>query len=122
MKILMPVSEGSFEGKIYQSFGRAPYFLIYDTKTKENNFIENHAANSQGGAGIKAAQTVVDQGVEALIVPQCGQNAANVIRAANIKMYKMNSNSIMDNINDFNAEKLNILNETHPGFHSRGGR
>ena len=119
---MIPVEGQTMEEKVCQSFGRAPYFLIYDTKTKASNFIENSAANSQGGAGIKAAQTVVDNGVSALLTPRCGQNAANVINAANIKVYKTNNDLIMDNINDFNDGKLNTLDEIHPGFHGNGGK
>ena len=55
---------------------------------KEGTFIENSAANSEGGAGIKAAQNVVDSKAEILITPRCGQNAADVLQAADIKIYK----------------------------------
>lgn len=55
MKIAMPVDDRSMETSISQHFGRAPYFLIYDTGSKESMFLDNSAAISQGGAGIKAA-------------------------------------------------------------------
>ena len=60
MKIAMPVDEKTMESTVCISFGRTPYFLIYDTETNESVFLDNSAAASQGGAGIKAAQTVVD--------------------------------------------------------------
>jgi len=60
MKIAIPVDEKSLESNVCVSFGRAPYFLIYDTETKESIFLDNGAAASTGGAGIKAAQTIVD--------------------------------------------------------------
>ena len=88
MKIAMPVDDRSIETNISQHFGRAPYFLIYDTESKESVFADNSAAASQGGAGIKAAQTIVDNKVSALLTPRCGENAAGVIKASNIKMYK----------------------------------
>jgi predicted Fe-Mo cluster-binding NifX family protein len=58
MRIAIPVDEKSIKTSVCQSFGRAPYFLIYDTDSKESKFIDNSAAASQGGAGIKAAQNV----------------------------------------------------------------
>jgi len=63
-------------------------FLIYDTETKESIFLDNGAAASTGGAGIKAAQTIVDNKVNALLTPRCGENAANVLKSADIKIYK----------------------------------
>jgi predicted Fe-Mo cluster-binding NifX family protein len=88
MKIAIPVDEKSLESNVCVSFGRAPYFLVYDTETKESIFHDNGAAASTGGAGIKAAQTIVDNKVNALLTPRCGENAANVLKSADIKIYK----------------------------------
>lgn len=35
MKVAIPVDDQSMETKICVSFGRTPYFLIYDTETKK---------------------------------------------------------------------------------------
>lgn len=122
MKILIPVEKKSIDGEVCKSFGRAPFFLVYDTETKVSSFIKNNAADSRGGAGIKAAQLVVDNKVDGLITPRCGQNAADVINAANIKIYKTINNSIKDNIEEFLENKLEILGDIHPGFHEYGGK
>lgn len=122
MKIAIPVNDKAMEENVCPSFGRTPYFLIYETETKDYVFVENSAALSQGGAGIKAAQFVVDQGIEALITPRCGQNAADVIQASGIKIYKTTNESIEDNINAFIDGKLSLLNEIHAGFHNHGGK
>ena len=121
MKIAIPVDERNLEASVCVSFGRAPYFLIYDVKTKESIFIDNSAAASQGGAGIKAAQAVVDSQVGALITPRCGENAAEVFNAAKIKIYKMMNSSIKDNIAAFEEDTLSLLDEIHSGFHGHGG-
>jgi predicted Fe-Mo cluster-binding NifX family protein len=122
MKLAIPVNDKSMQSGVCQSFGRSPYFLIYDTETKENTFLDNSAVASQGGAGIKAAQTIVDNNVNALLTPRCGENAAKVIKPANIKIYKTANDSITDNINDFNDGKLSLLDDIHPGLHNHGGK
>lgn len=122
MKIAMPVDDKFMETSVCQSFGRAPYFLIYDTESKESVFLDNSAAASQGGAGIKAAQTIVDNNVRALLTPRCGENAAEVIKAANIKLYKTINDSIKDNIDALNEGKLSLLVDIHAGFHGHGGK
>ena len=117
MKIAIPVESKSMETGVCLSFGRAPYFLIYDTESKEGIFIDNSAAASQGGAGIKAAQTVVDSNVNVIVTHRCGENAAEVIKAANIKIYKLAYDSIQKNIEAFNAGQLSLLDEFHAGLH-----
>lgn len=122
MKIAIPVDNKSMEKNVCQSFGRTPYFLIYDTESEESVYLDNSAAASQGGAGIKAAQTIVDNKVSALLTPRCGENAAEVIKAANIKIYKTIDASVKDHINAFIDGKLSLLDEIHPGFHNHGGK
>ncbi|AHF08936.1 MULTISPECIES: NifB/NifX family molybdenum-iron cluster-binding protein [Dehalobacter] len=122
MKIAIPVDNNSMDSSVCISFGRAPYLLIYDTETEGSNFLDNSAAASQGGAGIKAAQNIVDSGAEAIITPRCGENAAEVLKAAEIKLYKNTNNSIRDNIESFKEGKLSLLDDIHPGFHQHGGK
>ncbi|MFA9380780.1 MAG: NifB/NifX family molybdenum-iron cluster-binding protein, partial [Acetanaerobacterium sp.] len=73
-------------------------------------------------AGIKAAQTIVDNKVTALLTPRCGENAAAVINAAQIKIYKTRDGSLEENITAFCEEKLQPLGEIHAGFHNHGGK
>lgn len=123
MKIAIPVDKQNLAAGVNQTFGRTPYFLIYDTETKENVFIDNSAAASQGGAGIKAAQNIVDNKAEAVLTPLCGENAAEVLNAAGIKIYKTVRDAlVMDTINAFMEGKLAILEDIHPGFHGNGGK
>lgn len=122
MKIVIPVNENSTKTTVCMSFGRTPYFLIYDTDTKESTFLDNSAISSQGGAGIKAAQSIIDSGAEVLITPRCGENAAEVINAGGLKIYKTINDSIEDNISAFIKEELSLLEDIHPGFHNHGGQ
>jgi len=120
MKIAIPVDDKKMEASVCISFGRTPYFMINDTESNESIFIDNSAAASQGGAGIKAAQLLVDHKADVLLTPRCGENAAEVIKAADIKMYKTMPGSARDNINAFTEGKLSILEEIHAGFHGHG--
>ncbi len=121
MKIAMPVEDKNRTSTICISFGRAPFFFIYNTDTKESTFLDNSAVASQGGAGIKAAQALVDEGVGALITPRCGENAAAVLKIANIQIYKAINDSVKDNMEAYLDGALTLLNEIHAGFHHHGG-
>lgn len=121
MKIAIPVDSNNIDTKISQSFGRAAYFLIYDTETEDAQFISNTAASSPGGAGIKAAQTVVDSNASALLVPRCGHNAAEILKSANVSIYKTKSVLLMENIAAFKEGRLEPLQESYAGFNKKYG-
>ena len=121
MKIAIPADEKNMGTNVCASFGRTPWFLIYDDETKEYTFLDNSAASESGGAGIKAAQAVVDNKADVLLTPRCGENAANVLKAANIKIFKTNSISAKENLEAFAACELTLLDEIHGGFHGHGG-
>jgi predicted Fe-Mo cluster-binding NifX family protein len=121
MIVTIPVDGKVMDAKINRSFGRAPYFLVYDTEKQTGSFLENAAAMARGGAGIQASQFVIDQNTDAVIVPMLGKNAADVLKSSGIKLYMASSQSIQDNINNFISGKLSTLTEIHEGFHKHGG-
>lgn len=121
MKIAIPIDERGLESSVCISFGRAPFFLIYDLDTKESVFLDNSAAASTGGAGIKAAQIIVDSKASALLTPRCGENAVDVLKAAGVKIYKTATGSVKDNLDAFIDGKLTLLDDIHAGFHGHGG-
>ncbi|HZJ90997.1 MAG: dinitrogenase iron-molybdenum cofactor biosynthesis protein [Clostridiaceae bacterium] len=117
MKIAIPVDRKSRDSDVCVSFGRAPYFLLYDSDSEQGQFLLNSAAESAGGAGIKAAQIIVDSGAEVLLTPRCGKNAADVIIAAEIPIYKTKHKTVTENVDAFLAGELDQLDEIHAGFH-----
>jgi predicted Fe-Mo cluster-binding NifX family protein len=59
--------------------------------------------------------------VNALLTPRYGENAANMLKFADIQIYKTAGISAKKNIDDFISGKLSLLDEIHPGFHRHGG-
>lgn len=121
MKIAIPTDEDNKQTNVCISFGRAPFFMLYDSDSSQIDFIRNSAAESAGGAGVKAAQIITDSGAQVLLTPRCGDNAAEVFKAADIAMYKTGEGTALQNIDAFQAGKLPLLTETHAGFHGHGG-
>jgi predicted Fe-Mo cluster-binding NifX family protein len=117
MIIAIPTEDKNMDKNVYPSFGRAPFFLLYNTDTQESQYLDNSAVMSQGGAGIRAAQVIADNRARALIVPRCGENAEKVLTGAQVLIYKAIDASIKDNIDALINEKLALLTDIHPGFH-----
>ena len=88
MKIAVSAKGKDLDSKVDVRFGRASGFIVYDLSTGCFSFIDNtQNLEAEQGAGIQAAQTVVDQNVEALITGHCGPKAFKVLSSANIKIY-----------------------------------
>ena len=115
MKLAIPLDETKTE--VCVSFGRAPYFLFRDTETGTTEIQTNTAAEAQGGAGLKAAQIVADAGTTDLITVRCGENAAEVLRAAEVQIWKSSGPNAEDNIKALLENKLEKLTHFHAGFH-----
>lgn len=116
MKIAVPVDEQSLQSDVCISFGRTPFFLFYNTETKEESYFDNSAFNEQSGAGIKAAQKIVDEGAQVLLTRHCGENAAEVFEGS-VEIYRASVGTAQENIKAFQNGELQILTEIHPGYH-----
>ncbi|MPN06154.1 hypothetical protein SDC9_153410 [bioreactor metagenome] len=69
-------------------FGRARNFVIWDTASRTEYAIGNDQNwNAPQGAGIQAAMTVINAGVDAVITGHCGPKAFRVLHEAGVKVY-----------------------------------
>lgn len=98
MKIAIPVNEKNDNPHISNIFGRSKYFLIHNTDENLTTFIENEGIDAQGGAGIKAAQNIIDIKVNVLIANQLGENAIEVLNNSNILLFKPKNEFALENI------------------------
>ena len=114
MKIAIPLDEN--EKDVCVSFGRAPLYLFWEDGNTQ--ILPNPAADAEGGAGIKAAQFLVDQAATALITVRCGQNAANVFQAAGMKIYEAKKGcTAAENLALLSDNQLEELTHFHAGYH-----
>lgn len=117
MIIIMPVTTNSSTASINSTLGRSPFFLSFNTETKEKKYISNTAKDAKGGAGIKAAQLLLDQNIDVLITPRSGTNALDVLKEANVSIFESNGFDIEENIRLLSSNQLLPLTEGHAGFH-----
>lgn len=88
-------------------FGRAPGFLVYDLDTKDFTIIDNQQnLQAAQGAGIQAAQHVVNSGASALITGHCGPKAFRVLSAAQVAIYNCEADTVAEAIEQFQSGQL----------------
>ncbi len=112
MKIAIPLDED--QQSVCPTFARAPYFLIAGADGQQ--ILENPAAQAQGGAGLQAAQFLLDQNITDLITVRCGQNAADVFHAAGMKIYQASGSCAQEDLEKHASGNLEILTHFHAGF------
>ena len=86
MRLCVTSAGRDIEAKIDARFGRAPYFLIIDTDTSAAEVVVNSAAGQ--GAGIAAAQLVIDKGVDGILTGAVGPNVLTALQASGIKLFE----------------------------------
>jgi predicted Fe-Mo cluster-binding NifX family protein len=107
-------------------FGRCPMYVLVDTLTGEYRALSNPAMNQGGGAGIQAAQFVVEQGAEAVLTGNLGPNAFDVLQAAGIPAYLVPEGTVSQAVEAFKAGSLQLMGAAnvaaHAGMGGGGGR
>lgn len=121
MKIGLSSSGKDLGSSLDLRFGRAPYFIIYDLETNEYETIKNKGAQASGGAGIAAAQQLIDQSIEAVITSRVGPNAHELLVDSDIKIYEGESISGKELIDSYKKGELEEIKESGPA-HRGGGR
>lgn len=86
MKICVTSQGKDLDSEVDPRFGRCSYFIFYDTDTKQYEAVENSWKEAVGGAGVQAAQFVIQKGVKKVITGRVGANAEMVLRRAGIEI------------------------------------
>jgi predicted Fe-Mo cluster-binding NifX family protein len=85
MKIAITSEGNTFEAQIDARFGRCAYFAIYDTVTKQTEFIANPGKETTGGAGPAAVQFVAKQGAKKVIAGEFGGKTQPLFQSLGIQ-------------------------------------
>lgn len=124
MKIAISSSGKDLDSQIDPRFGRCQYFIFVDPETMEFEVSENEGLMAMGGAGVQAAQLVVQKGVKALITGNLGPNAASALSGSGIKIYLVSSGTVKEAIEAYKTGSLREVSgaTVPPHFGMGGGR
>jgi predicted Fe-Mo cluster-binding NifX family protein len=118
MKTALPATERSLKANLDARFGRAPFFLIYDTATDQSDWVPNRQNMlARQGAGIQSAQTILDQGVEAVVSVHLGPKAFRVLEQAGVKLYQGTVKPLQKIIEEIKSDKLEPITGANVNGH-----
>jgi predicted Fe-Mo cluster-binding NifX family protein len=124
MKICVSATGDSLEAQLDPRFGRCLYLVIVDSETMQFEAIPNMAAGSTGGAGIQAAQNMVNKGVKVVVTGNVGPNAFGALSAAGIEIVTATSGTVRELVEKLKKGELQKTDTPTVGEHSgmRNGR
>jgi predicted Fe-Mo cluster-binding NifX family protein len=109
MKIVVTANGADLEAPASPVFGRCPVYIFVDTETMEFEAMENPAINAAGGAGIQAAQFVVERGARAVVTGNVGPNAFNVFQSAGVPIYPFGGGTVREAAEAFRVGELQSI-------------
>ncbi|MDY6877271.1 MAG: NifB/NifX family molybdenum-iron cluster-binding protein [Chloroflexota bacterium] len=106
MKIVVTSNGADLDAPASPVFGRCPTYVFVDTETMAFEAVENPAMNAAGGAGIQAAQFVVERGAQAVVTGNVGPNASNVFQAAGVPVHLFGGGTVRQAVQDYKGGQL----------------
>jgi len=123
------MGKGGLNDLLSPRFGRCPSFTFVELDNNEITAVKtvpNHATSAMGGAGVQATQIIGNNNAEVAIVGFLGPNAANGLKALNIKLFhapdkQITVKEVLDLFNEGKLEEMSSSNvASHYGM--GGGR
>ncbi len=113
MKILITSSGKELGNPMDSRFGRAPYFLVYDTENKCVTVLDNiDNSNGAQGVGIRAAETAARTGANIVLSGRVGPKAFCALKEAGIKIFYAKDMTGTQALEQFLAGTLPEANST----------
>ena len=122
MRIVVSAEGTTLDATASPVFGRCPTYIFVDSETMAAEAVENPAMNQGGGAGIQAAQFVVNQGAQAVLTGNLGPNAFDVLEAAGVKGYLVPAGMVRQAVEAFKAGQLQAMGGANVAAHAGMGR
>jgi len=102
MRVAISTDGADLNADVDPRFGRARNFILVETATMKHQVIENtQSLQLSQGAGIQAAQNVLQHYPEAILTGNCGPKAFQVLQAAKVKVVVGVKGKISDVLQDF---------------------
>jgi predicted Fe-Mo cluster-binding NifX family protein len=118
MKIAVSAQGENLDAPASPVFGRCPTYVFVDTETTEFEAVPNPAVNQGGGAGIQAAQFVVEHGAQAVLTGNLGPNAFGVLQAAGVPGYLVPEGTVRQAVEAFRAGRVQPVGGANVAAHA----
>ncbi len=120
MKIIITAASNKIDQPFSPRFGRADYFILIDSETREWEAFSNPATAARGGAGPQAVQFIAGKGARAVISGRYGPSAFTALEAAGLQAYIAKEGTVNEVLDQYLAGELeNTTTATGPELHGK---
>lgn len=110
----------SLDSPIDPRFGRCSYFVVFEGDGS-HRAVRNSGQALGNGAGIQAAQQILDLGVDTVVTGDIGPNAFRVLAAGNVRMFVRCTGTVGSAMESYRTGQLDETStSTSPGHHGHG--
>jgi len=110
MKLLITANNEDINGEVEERFGRAPWFIVYDSESGTFTPHDNSENSDRShAAGVGSATKAADLGVEAVLTGNIGPKAAEGLNVAGIEAYSASGLSIKEAVEKYINGELRKL-------------
>ena len=107
MKVAVTSQGEELSSEVDPRFGRAKWLIVVDTETGKSEAHDNTVnLNAAQGAGIQTGQNIANLDVDAVITGNVGPNAIRTLRAARVKVFLAEKQTVQQAIDSFKAGEL----------------
>lgn len=128
MRVAVATQQGGLSDQVSPMVGRAPTYTLVkleDDQIKNSSVMRNQFAQSASGAGVQAAQMLVNEGIEVILGGNFGPNLANIFNRAGVEMYQVQGETVESAVNQYLQGELRKATDAtapvHGGMGTGGG-
>jgi predicted Fe-Mo cluster-binding NifX family protein len=108
VRVVVTANGADLDAPASPVFGRCPIYVFVETENMQSEAIENPALGAASGAGIQAAQFVVEQGARAVVTGNIGPNALDIFQSAGLPIYLCAGGTVREAVEALKAGQLSV--------------
>ena len=117
MKLAISSTGETCDSEVDLRFGRCEYFMLYDDESKKYESLKNGARLAGGGAGVQAAESVVNSGAKVVLAGDVGPKAFDVLNAAGVLVAAGVSGTVKKVVEKYIAGEISVSQEPSVDAH-----
>ena len=119
MKIAVTSTGKTLDSQVDLRFGRTAFFAVYDETAEQWDFLTNQQnLQASQGAGIQAAQTVIDAEVDVLLASNVGPKAMAALNVNGIHVFGTEAGTSLEQaVSSYKSGSLKQMQESNVKGH-----
>lgn len=117
MKLAISSKGKTLESEVDPRFGRCKYFILCDEDLDQYEVLNNGGQSAVGGAGVQAAESVVNSGAKTVLTGNVGPKAFQVMSSSGILVVTDVCGTVKEVIEQYLAGDLTVTREPSVDAH-----